>query len=63
MVLEGGVEPPRPRGHTDLNRARLPIPPLEQAKNSLHGNVPPLQVSAAYYAAFLTLSAQGALTG
>ena len=30
MVLKGGVEPPRPFGHTDLNRARLPIPPLEQ---------------------------------
>ena len=28
MVREGGVEPPRPHGHTDLNRARLPIPPL-----------------------------------
>ena len=28
-VLKGGVEPPRPFGHTDLNRARLPIPPLE----------------------------------
>src|SRR5687767_10135306 len=27
-VREGGVEPPRPLGHTDLNRARLPIPPL-----------------------------------
>lgn len=27
-VREGGVEPPRPCGHTDLNRARLPIPPL-----------------------------------
>src|SRR5579872_631492 len=22
-----GLEPPRPKGHTDLNRARLPIPP------------------------------------
>jgi stress-induced morphogen len=22
-----GLEPPRPEGHTDLNRARLPIPP------------------------------------
>ena len=22
-----GLEPPRPYGHTDLNRARLPIPP------------------------------------
>ena len=28
MVREGGVEPPRPFGHTDLNRARLPVPPL-----------------------------------
>ena len=28
VVREGGVEPPRPFGHTDLNRARLPIPPL-----------------------------------
>lgn len=28
LVREGGVEPPRPHGHTDLNRARLPIPPL-----------------------------------
>ncbi len=27
-VREGGVEPPCPHGHTDLNRARLPIPPL-----------------------------------
>ena len=27
-VREGGVEPPHPYGHTDLNRARLPIPPL-----------------------------------
>ena len=25
MVGEGGVEPPRPYGHTDLNRARLPF--------------------------------------
>ncbi len=24
-VGEGGVEPPRPFGHTDLNRARLPF--------------------------------------
>ena len=28
LVREGGVEPPRPHGHTDLNRARLPIPPF-----------------------------------
>src|SRR3954463_10610216 len=25
VVGEGGVEPPRPYGHTDLNRARLPF--------------------------------------
>jgi hypothetical protein len=31
QVREGGVEPPRPFGHTDLNRARLPIPPLALA--------------------------------
>jgi hypothetical protein len=24
-VGEGGLEPPRPHGHTDLNRARLPF--------------------------------------
>ncbi|GAA4675993.1 hypothetical protein GCM10025780_20730 [Frondihabitans cladoniiphilus] len=28
LVREGGLEPPRPHEHTDLNRARLPIPPL-----------------------------------
>ena len=31
VVREGGVEPPSPFGHTDLNRARLPIPPLARA--------------------------------
>jgi len=31
-VREGGVEPPHPFGHTDLNRARLPIPPLALAQ-------------------------------
>ena len=30
-VREGGLEPPRPFEHTDLNRARLPIPPLARA--------------------------------
>ena len=29
-VREGGLEPPCPHGHTDLNRARLPISPLAQ---------------------------------
>ena len=28
LVREGGVEPPHPFEYTDLNRARLPIPPL-----------------------------------
>src|SRR5215471_14529436 len=27
-----GLEPPRPKGHTDLNRARLPIPPHPLAR-------------------------------
>src|SRR4051794_6642224 len=27
VVREGGVEPPRPCGHWNLNPARLPIPP------------------------------------
>src|SRR5580765_503879 len=28
-----GLEPPRPIGHTDLNRARLPIPPHPLARS------------------------------
>ena len=32
MVRKGGLEPPRPNGHEVLNLARLPIPPLSQAK-------------------------------
>ena len=36
MVREGGVEPPRPHGHTDLNRARLPIPPLALCHRTPH---------------------------
>ena len=28
VVREGGVEPPHPFGYSDLNAARLPIPPL-----------------------------------
>src|SRR4051794_25370388 len=34
LVREGGVEPPHPFGHTDLNRARLPIPPLAREPKS-----------------------------
>ncbi len=34
-VREGGVEPPHPFGHTDLNRARLPIPPLARVPSNL----------------------------
>ncbi len=41
-----GLEPPRPERHTDLNRARLPIPPHPRAgilaatagSGMLHGN-------------------------
>ena len=29
-----GLEPPRPERHTDLNRARLPIPPHPRADDS-----------------------------
>ena len=32
-----GLEPSRPYGHTDLNRARLPIPPHPRAGRSLSG--------------------------
>lgn len=30
-MRKGGVEPPHPNGHRNLNPARLPIPPLSQA--------------------------------
>jgi hypothetical protein len=30
LVPKGGLEPPHPCEYTDLNRARLPIPPLRQ---------------------------------
>ena len=33
-VGEGGVEPPRPCGHRNLNPARLPIPPLARGLES-----------------------------
>ena len=32
-----GLEPPRPKGHTDLNRARLPIPPHPRARSVASG--------------------------
>ena len=35
MVGKGGVEPPRPYGHTDLNRARLPFRHLPAATRDL----------------------------
>ena len=35
VVREGGVEPPHPFEYTDLNRARLPIPPLARAEVKL----------------------------
>ena len=33
-VGEGGLEPPRPFGHRNLNPARLPIPPLARVEGS-----------------------------
>ena len=32
-----GLEPPRPKGHTDLNRARLPIPPHPRGRSQSSG--------------------------
>ena len=32
VVREGGVEPPLHHWNTDLNRARLPIPPLARTQ-------------------------------
>jgi hypothetical protein len=42
LVRKGGVEPPRPYGHTDLNRARLPIPPLARTDSQLRTSQPRL---------------------
>lgn len=42
LVRKGGVEPPRPHGHTDLNRARLPIPPLAHTDSQLRTSQPRL---------------------
>ena len=35
QVREGGLEPPCPLGHTALNRARLPIPPLARGRRGV----------------------------
>ena len=37
LVGEGGLEPPRPCGHRNLNPARLPIPPLARASVGAQG--------------------------
>ena len=34
LVGEGGLEPPRPCGHRNLNPARLPIPPLARSRGA-----------------------------
>ncbi len=39
-MREGGVEPPHPFEYTDLNRARLPIPPLALAAKLYHSRHP-----------------------
>ena len=33
LVGEGGLEPPHPFGHRNLNPARLPIPPLARVED------------------------------
>ncbi len=41
-VREGGLEPPRPCGHRNLNPARLPIPPLAREQGSVPADAPRL---------------------
>ena len=41
-VGEGGLEPPRPCGHRNLNPARLPIPPLARGRNRTVGHSVPV---------------------
>src|ERR1039458_4111119 len=38
FVGEGGLEPPRPCGHRNLNPARLPIPPLARCRDDSRGS-------------------------
>ena len=40
LVREGGVEPPHPFEYTDLNRARLPIPPLARFFKQIESSGP-----------------------
>jgi hypothetical protein len=40
VVPKVGLEPTRPHGHTTLNRARLPIPPLRRGALAAPGQVP-----------------------
>jgi hypothetical protein len=42
LVGKGGVEPPRPFGHTDLNRARLPFRhlPWREARVTVRNRIP-----------------------
>ncbi len=56
-----GLEPPRPYGHTDLNRARLPIPPHPRGSNdsssgSSHLSMTRLAAFAATALALLSLT-------
>src|SRR5579862_2548548 len=39
LVGEGGLEPPHPFGHRNLNPARLPIPPLARATASRYPTI------------------------
>ena len=40
-MREGGLEPPRPYGHRNLNPARLPIPPLARERVSVPARAAP----------------------
>ena len=55
MVREGGLEPPCPLGHTDLNRARLPISPLALTLLQLSNNMMRLRTNQARLSQHLTL--------
>ena len=35
-MRKGGVEPPHPNGHRNLNPARLPIPPLSHGWDGIY---------------------------
>ena len=48
VVGEGGLEPPRPFEHWNLNPARLPIPPLARVEPPLYNLAPLAQKGAQF---------------